>query len=246
MEPHVMPREHMRSAASPDALSDIELLAVMLGKGTRGCGVVELASRLYAALEGVWTNPEAAVDWRSMEEYVRRYNERNPERPIVGVGEVRILEIAAAFALARRLQGRWRMDELRCLSMRSSPSAFNVFRRVMARYPEQENFFVLPIDSDFHPICEPIAVTRGGVASVSVHPREVFCEAVRWRAHAVIVAHNHPNGDPTPSEKDISLTEALIQAANVMHIPILDHLVLANESFVSIKSLGRVSFARQS
>ena len=135
------------------------------------------------------------------------------------------------------------MSELRQLSMRSSQAAFTVFKSVMARHPEQENFFVLPIDSDFRPICEPIAVTRGGVASVSVHPREVFCEAIRWRAHAVIVAHNHPCGDATPSEKDIVLTENLLEAARVLHIPLLDHLVLANDTFTSIKSLGRISFA---
>ena len=243
MKTPMMPREHMQSAPSVDALSDVELLAVVLGKGVRGCGVVELATRLAAALEDVWSNPEAAIDWRSMAEYVRRYNERNPSTPIVGLGEVRILEIAAAFALARRLQGRWKMSELRQLSMRSTPAAFTVFRNVMARHPEQENFFVLPIDSDFHPICEPIAVTRGGVASVSVHPREVFCEAIRWRAHAVIVAHNHPCGDATPSEKDIVLTENLLEAARVLHIPLLDHLVLANDTFTSIKNLGRISFA---
>ena len=241
----MMPREHMLSASSVDALSDVELLAVVLGKGVRGCGVVELATRLSAALDEVWSNPEAAIDWRSMAEYVRRYNERNPSAPIVGLGEVRILEIAAAFALARRLQGRWKMSELRQLSMRSSPAAFTVFKNVMARHPEQENFFVLPIDSDFHPICEPIAVTRGGVASVSVHPREVFCEAIRWRAHAVIVAHNHPCGDATPSEKDIILTERLLEAASVMRISILDHLVLAGDNYVSIKNLGRVSFSLQ-
>ena len=92
-------------------------------------------------------------------------------------------------------------------------------------------------------ICEPIAVTRGGVASVSVHPREVFCEAIRWRAHAVIVAHNHPCGDATPSEKDIVLTENLLEAARVLRIPFLDHLVLANDTFTSIKNLGRISLA---
>lgn len=232
MKTPMMPREHMQSAPSVDALSDVELLAVVLGKGVRGCGVVELATRLAAALEDVWSNPEAAIDWRSMAEYVRRYNERNPSAPIIGLGEVRILEIAAAFALARRLQGRWKMSELRQLSMRSTPAAFTVFRNVMARHPEQENFFVLPI-----------AVTRGGVASVSVHPREVFCEAIRWRAHAVIVAHNHPCGDATPSEKDIVLTENLLEAARVLHIPLLDHLVLANDTFTSIKNLGRISFA---
>ena len=103
--------------------------------------------------------------------------------------------------------------------------------------------FVLPIDSDFHPICEPIAATKGGVASVAVHPREVFCEAIRWRAHAVIVAHNHPSGDPTPSERDMRLTQELLATAKVVRIHILDHLVIAGNRYASIRSKGELSFA---
>ena len=117
--------------------------------------------------------------------------------------------------------------------MRSSAAAVKMFLKVIAKAPEQENFFVLPIDSDFHPICEPIAVTKGGVASVAVHPREVFCEAIRWRAHAVIVAHNHPSGDPYPSNEDRNITKKLVEAGNTLGIPVLDHIIIDKDNYYS-------------
>ena len=95
----------------------------------------------------------------------------------------------------------------------------------------------------FHPLCEPIAVAKGGVSAVAVHLREVFCEAIRGRAHAVIVAPNHPSGDATPSEQDGDLTRKLIEAAKIVRIPILDHLVIATGGFTSIRGLAVLSFA---
>ena len=237
------PRERMKREACAEALSDEELLAVLLGHGARGCDVLELAHRLRVALGAVWDNPEASLDWRSMARYVDDYNRAHAERPIRGLGEAKLLELAAAFALTRRMQRCWRESEWRKMNLRSSTAAVQVFERVIARHPEQENFFVLSMDSGFHPLCEPIAVTKGGVAAVAVHPREVFCEAIRWRAHAVIVAHNHPSGDPTPGDQDIALTEKLLAAAKVVRIPVLDHLVLAGNGFKSIRALGVVSFA---
>lgn len=82
------------------------------------------------------------------------------------------------------------------------------------------NHEILPPDAGFHPLCEPIAVTKGGVSTVAVHPRELFREAIRRRAHAVIVAHDHPSGEAPPSEQDIDLTRKLIEAAKIVHIPI--------------------------
>ncbi|MCQ2391640.1 MAG: DNA repair protein RadC [Kiritimatiellae bacterium] len=237
------PRERLKREASADALSDEELLAVLLGHGVRGCDVLELAHRLRVALGAVWDNPEASIDWRSMVRYVDDYNQMHVDRPIRGFGNAKLLELAAAFALTRRMQRYWCENEWRSMNLRSSAAAAQVFERTVARRPEQETFFVLPMDSGFHPLCEPIAVTKGGVATVSVHPREVFCEAIRWRAHAVIVAHNHPSGDPTPSEQDIDLTDKLLAASKVVRIPVLDHLVLAGKDFISIRTLGLVSFA---
>ena len=239
----IKPREKMKTVASVDEMTDEELLSLVLGTGTKGCEISELARRLRMALDSAWRNPALITDWRAIKACIEKYNEECPAKPVKGLGEAKLLEIAAAFALAHRLQDAWEGDETRMLSMRSAASAVKMFSKVIAKAPEQENFFVLPIDSDFHPICEPIAVTKGGVASVVVHPREVFCEAIRWRAHAVIVAHNHPSGDPTPSERDIRLTEELLAVAKVVRIHILDHLVIAGKEYTSIRSKGELSFA---
>lgn len=239
----IKPREKMRAVASVDEMTDEELLCLVLGTGTKGCEISELARRLRVALDSAWRNPAIITDWRAIKVCIEKYNKDCPAKPVKGLGEAKLLEISAAFALARRLQDAWEGDETRMLSMRSSAAAAKMFLKVIAKAPEQENFFVLPIDSDFHPICEPIAVTKGGVASVVVHPREVFCEAIRWRAHAVIVAHNHPSGDSTPSEKDIQLTEELLAVAKVVRIHILDHLVIAGKGYTSIRAKSELSFA---
>ena len=90
-------------------------------------------------------------------------------------------------------------------------------------------------------------VHKGSAGDVRVYPRDVFCEAIRWRAAAVIVAHNHPSGDPTPSEDDIVLTKELIEIGRLHKIPVIDHLVLSRRgsedgTFVSIRNLAVLSF----
>ena len=95
--------------------------------------------------------------------------------------------------------------------------------------------------------CLQILVHKGLVGDVRVYPRDVFCEAIRWRAAAVVVAHNHPSGDPTPSEDDIALTKELIEIGRLHKIPVIDHLVLAKRgadagTFVSIRNLAVLSF----
>ena len=100
----------------------------------------------------------------------------------------------------------------------------------------------------FHALCEPLDVSQGSVSKTPVHPRDVFCEAVRYRAFAVIVAHNHPSGDPEPSKEDVEITERLIETGKLLGIRLLDHLVLGSpglvkkEGFVSIRNLAVLKF----
>lgn len=100
--------------------------------------------------------------------------------------------------------------------------------------PEQEAFFVICIDIRNGLICPPEIVALGSVSSVEVHPREVFREAVRRAAAAVIVAHNHPSGDPTPSPEDIELTKRLRSSGDLLGIPCIDHVVFTKHEFRSI------------
>jgi len=220
------PRERLKRAASALELSSEDLLAVLLKTGTPGCDVWETAHRLLSALTGTNAGRMTDLGWRAIAAAIAEHNARNPEKPIKGIGEVKLLELAAAFELSKRV-ATFTEDDFRRVNLRSSAAAFRVFSPFVAREDEQEHFYVLPMDSEFHPICRPILVHKGSVADVRVYPRDVFCEAIRWRAYAVIVAHNHPNGDPTPSDEDVALTKELIEIGKLHRIPVIDHLVLA-------------------
>ena len=105
-----------------------------------------------------------------------------------------------------------------------------------------------PEKNTFHALCEPIDVSQGSVSRAPVHPRDVFCEAVRYRAFAIIVAHNHPSGGPEPSKEDIEATERLIETGRLLGIRLVDHLVLGSpgsaggRGFVSIRNLAVLGF----
>ena len=132
--------------------------------------------------------------------------------------------------------------------VRSPQVAFNIFRAYIEPRDAQESFLVLPLDSDDKPLSEPILMSRGTADHTIVHPRDVFKDAVRWGASSIIVAHNHPSGDPTPSEDDVKLTRALLRAAEVMAVPLNDHLVIGDvnrpggKRYVSIRESGLIEF----
>ena len=234
------PREMMERAARPSDLPPEALLAILLKTGAAGCDVVELASRLLAAFGGL--RELVRSDWRMLEERIAQYNAANPKRPILGIGHVKCLELAAAFELGARSL-RLSPDELRRRTVRKASDAHDIFRMMLAPDELQENFWVLPLDTGFHPLCEPILICRGTRDGESVHLREVFREAIRWNARGIMVAHNHPTGDPAPSDDDIVLTRRLVEVAKVVGVDLLDHLILgaptSNPPFSSLRSLLR-------
>ena len=193
------PREWMLNAARAEEVSSEALLVVLLKTGTIGCNVFELARRLLACFGDV--AGLVKCDWRTLAEKIRSYNEQNPEQKILGLGQARILELAAAFELARRgFEG----DEVdvRNLCVDSAETAAKLFLQAIRGWEEQENFLVLPLDSAKHPLCRPLVIVRGRLDSATLHPRDVFKEAVRWGAHSIVVAHNHPSGNLKPSRQD--------------------------------------------
>lgn len=102
---------------------------------------------------------------------------------------------------------------------------------------EQENFLVLLLNNKNRPLCSPLLISRGTLDSTVVHPRDVFREAVRQNAAAIIVIHNHPSGDVTPSKEDYVITKRLMEAGEILGIRMLDHLVVAEcGGFYSLKS----------
>ncbi len=229
------PREKMRRASSVRTVDDASLLAVMLKTGTQGCDVVESSRRLLRAFGSL---PRLVrCDWRELGETIRQYNKAHPNERVLGIGPTKQLELAAAFELVRR-GFDVSPEDVRAKVVDSTEAAVEIFRRALVLGEEQENLFVLPLDAKRHPLCEPICATRGTLDMSPVHSREVFKDAIRWGAHAVIVAHNHPSGDSTPSRDDVVVTKRLVEASAVIGIALLDHIVIGSGSHISLRESG--------
>ena len=240
-----MPREKFAAAGRAGALTSEDLLAILLKTGAPGCDVFTLAHRLIAAFGG--TGHLVRAELSTLKRQIEIYNEQHPEAKILGIGEAKRMELAAAFELVRR-EYAGRDDDERKLDVSKVENRYRIFRRVLRPEDRQENFCVLVLDTKMHPLTDPFVVFRGTMDRTMVHPREIFQEAVRWGAHAIMVAHNHPSGDPQPGKADIEMTKTLIEASKIMSIPLLDHLVLGaidsadGKGYVSMRESGIVRF----
>lgn len=237
----VKPREQLRDAVSPAELKHEALLAILLKTGTAGCNVVELARRILSAFDSVTEMVKS--DWRTLSGRIRDYNAQHPDHPIKGVGPVKVMELAAAFELVRRgyeIEG----EDIRKIKVKTPEDAYRIFKEAALMGDEQENFLVIPLDAKAHPlVTSPLRVVRGTLTAAPVHVREVFKSAIRWGAQSVVVAHNHPSGDPTPSKDDIRLTEQLVDASRIIGIPVADHLIIGSAD--ASNGLGYVSLRRE-
>ena len=226
------PREKLERVGSPDQLADAELLAILVKTGVHGCNAVEVSRNLINAFGTV--QDLFAANWREIE-----------AKHIPGVGHVKSLELNAAFELGRR-GTRLSLERMRAHVLRTPRDIYESVLPFVAR-DEQENFIVLLLDNRHRLLCEPVKITRGTANSSPVHPREVFRDAIRRGAQAVIVAHNHPSGDATPSAEDLETTRRLVEVSRLVQIPLLDHVVIGAEgsagpAYVSIRDSGAVEF----
>lgn len=233
------PRERIEEAGTAAVASAAELLAVILKTGAQGCDVVELSRRLIDAFDGVENLVRS--DLGPLKDTVAAWNASHPDRRIAGLGRVKRLELAAAFELARR--GYTSATDMR-KPLRSPNDVAAVFRAAMRLPVEQESFWVLPLDVKMRQIVAPQKVSIGTADGVGVHPRDVFAIAVRWNAHSIIVAHNHPSGNALPSKRDEELTRRLKEAASAMGIPILDHIVVTESSHFSFARETKILTAK--
>ena len=241
----IKPREQLRDAVSPSELKPEALLAILLRTGSAGCNVLETARRLLDAFGSV--SELVKSDWRTLDRHVREYNMSHQESKIKGVGQLKMLELAAAFELVRRgyeIDG----EDIRRIKISKPEDSYRIFKEAVFVGEEQESFLVLPLDTKNHPLCTvPLHVAYGSLNQASVHPRDVFKAAIKWGAHSIIVAHNHPSGDPTPSKDDIRLTERLIEASRIIGIQLLDHLIIGSpesedgRGFVSLRKMNGLS-----
>ena len=151
----------------------------------------------------------------------------------IGLTAPQARRLRGAFELARRVDEA----EMRREGGIKRPKEVEAYLRAHLPHREQEQFVVLYLDAR-HQIIDARVVAIGSLASITVHPREIFGDAVRLRAHAVILAHNHPSGDPTPSEMDVELTRRMAGVGELVGIPVLDHVVVARGGFRSLAGLG--------
>ena len=210
------PREKLidRGAA---ALSDTELLAILLRTGTSSVSVLHLAEEVLAKYRDKGL---VAIMNMSPQEIAT----------VHGVGLAKAATIVAAVELGRRLSTRAAQKTEKI----EGPEDAARYMMPMLRYEQKEHFLVMLLDVRNRVIATS-TISVGGLTSSIAHPREVFREAIRHSAAALILVHNHPSGDPSPSREDIQLTRQMMKAGDVMGIPVLDHIILANDDFLSIK-----------
>jgi DNA repair protein RadC len=211
------PRERLRHYGA-GSLSNAELLAIMLRVGNPGENVVAMGTRLlveFGGLKGL-----AKADFGEL------LNSR-------GLGEAKIAQIKAALELGRRLL----IASPDARPQITSPNdAANFFMLEMSHL-EQEHLCTLLLDTKSY-VLGNHTVYIGNVNSSMVRVGEVFRRAVRENATSIIVAHNHPSGDPTPSQEDIKVTRSFVEAGRLLNIEVLDHLVIGYQHFISLREQG--------
>jgi DNA repair protein RadC len=190
----------------PAALSDTELLAMLLRSGTRGHDVLTIASRILAEAGSL----AGAVSWKEAD-----------FRRIRGIGRVKALQLVTALEFARRVLAQQAGDA----PLLNRTDLMVAYLRPFARGLQVEKFWVLCVNRKLR-LLRRIEISSGTATAALVHPREVFREAVREAATGVICAHNHPSGDPSPSQADLQVTRQLRDAAHALDIELVDHLVL--------------------
>lgn len=211
------PRERLMSKGA-HSLSDSELLAILLGHGTRGISAVDVARNL---LEKFGTIESIAS---------RDYSEI---KRVKGVGDTKAVNLCAAFELGRRVKSQSLSGE----ATACSPNDIAEYYIPRLAGERVESFHVLMLNSA-NSIFRSIRITNGILNSTAVHAREVFRLAISESAASIILLHNHPSGNNTPSQADIQITKQLIEAGETIDIKVLDHIIIAGDSYFSFLEGG--------
>ncbi len=211
------PRERFR-AIGPSGLSQRELIAILLGSGTRGRSALALAEELLVRFNGL--QGLAAVSLTQLQS-------------VKGVGFARAVQLLAAFELGRRAAMAAHGQRPQITSPQAAAEIFMLHMRQL----EQEEVRVMLLDTRNRMLEVPM-VCRGSLNAAHLRPADVFREAIRHNSAAVIMAHNHPSGDPSPSPDDIRMTRELHRAGQLLGVELLDHIIIGHDRYVSLKEQG--------
>ncbi|GGI10486.1 RadC family protein [Gottfriedia solisilvae] len=213
------PRERLIKEG-PSSLSTQELLAIVLRTGTKNESVLQISNQLLHKFDGLRFLMNASIEEISN---------------INGIGEAKATQLLAAFELGKRIN-RLQFEERFVIK---SPDDCAKFMMDEMRFLEQEHFICLYLNTKNQIIARE-TIFKGSLNASIVHPREVFKEAFRRSASSIICLHNHPSGDPTPSREDIEVTKRLVECGKIIGIELLDHIIIGEHKYVSLKEKGYV------
>ncbi len=211
------PRERMQRLGA-GALSDGELLAILIQSGRRGRSAVQLAQMMLSSGRGL-----AGVQRMSFDELCG----------MSGIGTAKAAQLQAAMEIGRRISALAPEERP---ALQSPQDVARLVSYEMQAF-EQEHMRVLLCDTR-NRLIRIVEVYKGSLNAASVRIGEVFRDAVRANAASLVVVHNHPSGDPTPSPEDVALTRAMVEAGKLLDVEVLDHLIVGQGQFVSLKARG--------
>lgn len=202
----------------PSALSDAELLAIVIRSGSRKERSIELAQRILGINKGIRGIHELSLD---------------DLKQIPGIGRVKSIQIKAMAEFSKRLAKHNAEAKLKI----SSPGSIAKLYMEEMRYLQQEHLKIVFLDTKNQIVSDKF-LTVGTVNASLINPREVFIQALRHNAVHVILLHNHPSGDPSPSREDIAITKRIIEAGDIIGIQLLDHIIIGDGNYISLKERG--------
>ena len=207
------PRERLVKFGE-QALSVQELLQLILGRGIAGESVVVTAQKLLSQFGSLQKLAEASIEKLSS---------------IKGIGLAKATQIKAVFEIGRRLSTQ--ASPYKSKELTDPKKVYQLIKSKLKDY-QKEHFYIIALNSRNHSVAE---VSVGSLNASIVHPREVFAEAIKNNAASVIFVHNHPSGDPEPSEGDLVTTKKLVEAGKILEIEVVDHIIVTSNSFLSFK-----------
>lgn len=211
------PRERLVHCGA-ESLTSAELIAIILGSGSKAKPILQLAHEIIIHFGGLREIAEATI---------------TELLEIKGIGLIKAIQIKAAFHLAIRMNKQAQTPKYR---IEHPVHAYYLVKDELEN--EKREFFIIILqDIKGYVICRE-TVSIGTLSETLVHPREVFYPAVRHKAASVIIVHNHPSGDPTPSPQDLHLTRRLVEIGTLMGIPLQDHLIIGRQNYTSLRQQG--------
>ncbi len=213
------PREKLQ-AIGPEGLSNAELIAILLRTGNARESALHLAERIISKSGGLRSLPDLTL------EELQSFN---------GIGPAKAVQIKAALELSKRIATTLNNNEIAVTSPRHVADLF----MEELRYKKKE-YFKLIILNTKNKVISREEISVGSLNASIVHPREIFTVPIKKSASSIILVHNHPSGDPTPSKEDLSVTRRLVDAGNILGIEVKDHIIIGDGCYLSFKEKGLI------